>query len=216
MASGSLMADPGPEIEAATDRRIEQVETPFEVEYARSSKGRAGAPTLVPVPEGKGARVRAQVFVMQPDMGEPAVQNILYRRETNRVGDEGVTYDLCAQPRKRDPVLIEEVSDLAGVPCVLYTRLKPNLDFVLQDDLPAEVKAKRLAQLAVDSVTPETFRANRDGIRYLADAIRHGVRTPLTAPYRGAILRLAGDAPDLEAARRHIARCKGIPVEEQP
>ncbi|RME45739.1 MAG: hypothetical protein D6791_10025 [Chloroflexi bacterium] len=216
LAYGSLLTDPGPEIEAATDHRIEQVETPFEVEYARSSKGRAGAPTLVLVPEGKGARVQAQVLVMRPDMGMPAVQDMLYRRETNRVGDERVTYESYAQPKKSDPVLIEEVSDLAGVPCVLYTRLKPNLDFVLQDDLPAEVKAKRLAQLAVDSVTPETFRENRDGIRYLADAIRHGVRTPLTAPYREAILRLAGDAPDLEVARRHIARRKGIPVEEQP
>ena len=74
----------------------------------------------------------------------------------------------------------------------------------------AQEKAARLAQLAVDSVTPETFRENRDGIYYLMDAIRRGIHTPLIEPYKEAILRLAGDAPNLEEVRQRIARQKGI------
>lgn len=162
------------------------------------------------------ARVQGRVLVMRPDVGESTIKDMLYRRETNRVEDERVTYDHEAQLRKSDPVLIQAVGDLAGLERVWYTRLNANLDFVLQEDLPAETKAERLAQLAVASITLETFRENRDGIHYLADAIRHGVRTPLTDLYRQAVLRLAGDAPDLEEARRRIARQKGILAQEQP
>jgi len=210
LAYGSLLADPGDEIAWATERRIEDVTTPFAVEYARSSRGRAGAPTLVPVPDESGARVQAQILVIRPDMWDDKVVDILYRREVNRVGIQKVVYDSQKQSRKRDPVLVETTRDLAGVPCVFYTRLNPNLDFVLRDDLPPEEKAERLARMAVQSVTPETFNEGRDGIRYLADAIHHGIQTPLTDLYKCAVLRLAGDAPDLEEARLRIARQKGI------
>src|SRR5437868_3179520 len=46
---GSLIADPGEELANATASRME-AETPFAVEYGRTSKKtRGGAPTLVPV-----------------------------------------------------------------------------------------------------------------------------------------------------------------------
>jgi hypothetical protein len=57
LAFGSIADKPGTELAAATTRRIE-VETPFAVEFARSSRTRAGAPTLVPVSEG-GAHASA-------------------------------------------------------------------------------------------------------------------------------------------------------------
>jgi len=101
------------------------------------------------------------------------------------------------------------------VPYVLYTYLKPILDFVLQDDISVAEKAERLAQLAVESVTSKTFPAGRDGIRYLADAICHGIQTLLTEPYRQAVLRLVGDAPDLEEARLRIARQKCLISQEE-
>ena len=214
LAYGSLLTDPGDEISWATERSIENVITPFAVEYARSSQRRAGAPTLVPVPDESGARVQAQILVIRPDMSDHIVANILYRREVNRVGVQKVVYDQQKQSQKRDPVLVETARDLAGVPYVFYTRLKPNLDFVLRDDLATEEKAERLAHLAMDSVTPETFNEGCDGIRYLSDAIAHGIQTPLTDLYKCAVLRLADNAPDLEEARLRIARQEDIVPEE--
>lgn len=92
----------------------------------------------------------------------------------------------------------------------MYTSLKANISKVLQDNLPAEDKAKELASLAFESVTKDTFCSQRDGIRYLADAIRCGVQTPLTDLYKEEILRKM-DSPNLEEARRQIAKQKGIP-----
>src|SRR5258708_5570037 len=60
---GSLISDPGEELAAATASRRE-LETPFAVEYGRSSNTRGGAPTLVPVATG-GAKVKATVFVLK-------------------------------------------------------------------------------------------------------------------------------------------------------
>jgi len=215
LAYGSLQVDPGAEIDAATVERI-PVTTPFPVEYARSSGTRAGAPTLVPVPEGLGTPVQAQILLMRPDMSDYLVADMLYRRETNRVGDFSVQYDKDAQQKKRDPVLVKKVQDLSGVPYVFYIWLAPNLDVVLDDGRTDAAKAAHLADLAMRSVTAGTYPAGRDGIRYLADAIRHGIRTPLTEHYGAEVLRLACDAPDLEKARLRVARQKGItPGEEQ-
>ena len=70
LAFGSLLDEPGAELEAHIARRIEGIETPFAVEFARSSRTRDGAPTLVPVtgaglarrvaysPRGEPRRVR--------------------------------------------------------------------------------------------------------------------------------------------------------------
>jgi len=205
LAYGSLLADPGAEIAAATVNRI-PVTTPFPVEYARSSGTRADAPTLVPVSEGHGAPVRAQILLMRPNMKADVVTDILYRREINRVGETDVVYDEEAQQQKRDPVLVKTVQDYAEVSYVLYTYLKPNLDVVLDANRADAEKAAYLADLAVRSVTAETYVAGRDGIRYLADALAYGIHTPLTESYRAAVLHHADDAPDLEAARRKIAR----------
>jgi hypothetical protein len=61
-AYGSLIGDPGSELEAATIERIENVFTPFGVEFARSSNGHGGAPTLVPVADGRP--VSGQILVL--------------------------------------------------------------------------------------------------------------------------------------------------------
>lgn len=55
LAYGSLIEDPGKELQPLISERIEDVETPFSIEFARSSRSRDGGPTLVPVEVGGAA-----------------------------------------------------------------------------------------------------------------------------------------------------------------
>jgi hypothetical protein len=96
LAFGSLIDHPGKEIEAMEIRseRRQEVETPFAVEFARSSRGRAGAPTLVP--HSQGSKVKANVIVIHSSTLEYA-KDCLWRRELNNVGQgadgrDGITY----------------------------------------------------------------------------------------------------------------------------
>jgi len=216
LAYGSLLADPDDEFpdDEVIVNRI-SVTTPFPVEYARSSQGRAGAPTLVPVPEDVGEPVNAEIFVIRANLSEQEVKNRLYRREIGPTAKPDAFYDDAKQRTKNNAVVIETIQDLAGVPTVFYTSLKANIPEILRSDLSVEAKAAHLARLAVESVTAETYAADRDGIRYLADALAHDIETPLTAAYCAAILRLAGDAPDLEAARQMVAHQKSLIPEER-
>ena len=85
LAYGSLIDDPGDEIKALTAGRITGVETPFNVEFARKSRLRADAPTLIRV-EQNGSKVPAAIIVLKPEVAIESAQDILYRRETDRVG----------------------------------------------------------------------------------------------------------------------------------
>lgn len=209
LAYGSLQNEPGMEIAPPIERRIVDVLTPFEVEFARSSRSRGGAPTLVPAPDGQGGRVRAQLLVLKPDVDVRTARNLLYRREIHKVGDTEVVYDEAVQSGRRDAVLVRELRDFAGISAVLYSELKANIP-VVRTKKPPEVKAQELARRATESITSATYSAGTDGIRYLADAIDNRIETPLTAFYRAALLALAGDAPDLETARTRIAQERGI------
>ena len=174
LAYGSLISDPGHEIEGATTETIKNVQTPFNVEFARTSKGRAGAPTLVPVMDG-GAQVSAWIFVVNVDEQEAA--NRLYRREINSVGDLTKTY---TEPKQPGPnrVLVKVVNDLGGVGKVLYTHIGTNIK-----NLSADV----LAVLAIDSA--QKLADGRDGISYLKAAMDNGIKTPLSDAYAREILR---------------------------
>lgn len=210
LAYGSLLAEPGVEIANVVEERIENVATPFAVEYARSSRNRAGAPTLVPVLSGIGAPVMAQILVIRPDTPETWTKDIMYRREIRRVGEERYSYNHERQTKKSDGVCIKEVYNLAGIPEVLYIDLESNLNFVFDRSLTIDEKAARLAHLAVESLKSWTYDLGRDGIRYLADALRYGIHTPLTEAYCAAILKLADNAPDLETARQRLAKRRGL------
>jgi len=210
LAYGSLVACPGAELEPVIEDR-QPVQTPFAVEYARCSRSRCGAPTLVKVEKpGTGGPVQAQLLLLHDGITVEAARDILYRRETHQVGELNKKYDATRAQLTSNAVRIEQLKDVAGVQVVLYTGLLANLEFIFDAALPPEDKAERLAQLAVKSVTRTTFEACTDGIRCLADAIGNGIRTPLTEPYRRAVLRLANDAPDLEEARLRMARLRGI------
>jgi hypothetical protein len=84
LAYGSLICEPGPEIEPVIARRI-SCQTPFKVEFARTSKTRKGGPTLVPCDDG--SQVAAQILVVQLPLKDATDR--LYRREIRKVGTKG-------------------------------------------------------------------------------------------------------------------------------
>jgi hypothetical protein len=188
LAYGSLIGDPGRELAAAIVRVIKEgVATPFKVEFARTSATRAGAPTLVPVNTG-GAHVLAQILVLRADIDETTARDILWRRETGRTG----VAPLDPNPVGPNHVIVERLQDFHGVSVVLYTRIGANIDLLT---------ARKLAQLAIASAKAADLPEGRDGISYLASAMRNGVRTPLTAEFEQEIKRQTGATSLSEALR---------------
>jgi len=210
LAYGSLITEPGCEIKSILDYVIPEVQTPFPVEYARKSSTRAGAPTVVPVPDGCGAPVKAVILVLKQYTRKQKAQNFLYRRELHQEGDLKVIYDDQAQRQKRDALVIESIQNQFGLSVIYYTALKPNFTEILDANRTREEKAKLLAQAAIGSVTQETYAMGLDGIQYLADNMAAGVVTPLTEAYTQAILRKAENAANLAEARLITARGKRI------
>ncbi len=192
LAYGSLIPNPGAEIAPVTVRRINGVPTPFPIEFSRSSRVRDRAPTLVSVDRG-GARVSGVVLVLHDSVTEAAVQDMLYRRERNRVGSG----DLYAEvdPTDVDSAFLGRLDGFAGLDVVFYAALRANIE----DPTP-----EMLARLAIESAAAPSGAARRDGISYLMDAKQSGIVTPLMAGYEAEILRLTGGR-DLEEARA-IAR----------
>jgi len=197
LAYGSLLADPGAELAALIEQRT-PVRTPFPVEYVRSSPTRAGAPVLVPMPEGYGATVPAEVWTLNPEVDRSLAETLLYRRELDLPDEPYLFYS--PEATATDGLAIEALEDFAGLPTVLYAAPAPNLPEVIPADVPVSDKASFLARRAIASVTPETHAAEHDGITGLAAALRQGAITPLTRPYCEAVLRLTGTS-DLGAAR---------------
>jgi len=186
---GSLIADPGEELADATASRIE-AETPFAVEYGRTSKRtRGGAPTLVPVSSG-GAHVKATIFVLKDSISEQEAKSILWRRETRQVGS-GKAYKRPANPGPNS-VLIAVCKDFMGPDRVLYT------DFADSGKLEHPT-ARQLAELAVASARKRDVPKGMDGISYLMAAKKAGIITPLSGAYEKEILRITG-AGSLEEA----------------
>jgi len=63
---------------------MEDIKTPFNIEFARSSRSRDGAPTVVPV-EGYGASVQAVILALNEDIEIENAKDLLWRRETRNV-----------------------------------------------------------------------------------------------------------------------------------
>ncbi len=179
LAFGSIEAEPGTELAATVTRRF-RVKTPFAVEFARSSRTRDGAPTLVPISEG-GAHVPAAVLVLDDSSTVADARAILYRRETGRVDDIKAGSQAA---------WISELPGFAGTGTCLYTALQPNIQ---------PLTAETLAELAVCSATAPAGAEHRDGISYLQQQKRRGVVTPLMPAYEEAVLARTG-ARDLDGA----------------
>lgn len=176
LAYGSVISDPREEIAAAGIRTKQGVRTPFNVEFARQSKRRGGAPTLVPVDHG-GASVMGAIFVLK--LGESDAASCLWRREINQVGS-GRSY-VAPEVTKPDTVEIRRLKNFEGVDTVLYARIPANIE---------SLTAETLAHLAIASV--RRAEQGRDGISYLIEAKRSGISTGLSAEYEAEILRQTG------------------------
>ncbi len=172
-AFGSLMDDPGAEIEAALVGRKLNVRTPFGVEFARSSTARGGAPTLVPLEHG-GAPVFAQILLVS--VSEQEAKDQLWRREIDRVG-QGGHYALLSNPGP-NKLIIDRYENFEGVSVVLAARFAATI---------VPLTATGLAELAIKSA--RLNHTGRDGITYLINAKRNGITTPLSDAYEREILR---------------------------
>jgi hypothetical protein len=182
LAYGSLIDDPGGELERYIGNRLVDVQTPFPVEFAHSSRSRGGAPTLVPIEEG-GAPVKATLLVLDEGVSLEDAIDMLYRREVDDVGNLKRRYD--PNSKKKNSVRIDQLhGDKAfGLDVVLYT--------VLNADI-SPLTPEHLAELAVQSARSKAGQKRRDGISYLMNAMANGICTPLTKDYEQAILSRTG------------------------
>jgi len=186
LAYGSLLSDPGKEIAARQVGTIDDVETPFPVEFARSSDSRGGAPTLIPVENG-GAKVRGRIILV--DASTEEAMDILYRREIHQVGS-GKAYKE-PKPDRRNRVRVKILPHFYGVE-TLYADLPSNI---------ATVTAEVLARLAIESVA--RAETGKDGITYLIAAKAHGIRTALFDVYEKEVLRIT-EAASLDDALQRL------------
>ena len=191
LAYGSLIEDPGRELQPLICEKIKDVETPFSIEFARSSSSRGGGPTLIPVVVG-GAPVKGVLLVLDARVDRARAEDLLWRRETRNVSSEK-HYCRPKMPNLNN-VLVECVEDLAGIRTVLYTKIGGNIK---------KLTPEYLADLAVRSVRGGAGAKKTDGISYLASVIRQGIKTPLLPDYEAAILRTTG-ASNLEEAHKMI------------
>ena len=163
LAFGSLIEDPGWEIEEAIVGRKQEVLTPFAVEFARSSTKRGGAPTLVPVREG-GSPVLAQILLLDTSLSE--AKDRLWRREIDKVG-QGGHYRKQKNPGP-NTLVIDNYPNFEGLDMVISARFAPTIVPLTPD---------RLADLAIRSTQLEP--TGRDGITYLMHAKQNGIVTPI-------------------------------------
>ena len=190
LAYGSLIDDPGEELQKVIVDRMNAT-TPFNVEFARMSSGRKGAPTLVPVESG-GAPVDCQILMLDAKVDVNAAKDMLWRRET-RTTDR---YERYMEPTDPTPnqVLIKSTSGISGVGLVLYVDFPPG----------GKIKCPTAHDLGARAIESARRLANdSDGITYLNSAIQSGIQTPLTNAYRDEILHETG-AADLLAAREML------------
>lgn len=177
IAFGSLINDPGEELEKFIIKRIKNVSTPFKIEYGRKSSKRGNAPTLIPISNG-GQEVKATLLVLSKELELDEARNILYRRELNKVGS-----DIKYRDRKNptpNQLVIEQHSNVKYVNIALTANFGCNLP---------EITPEILADLAIESFNSNAVEYGRDGISYLNNNIVNGIITPLTDEYKNAILK---------------------------
>ena len=193
LAYGSLIEDPGKEINPIIRERKDGITTPFSIEFARSSSTRDGAPTVVPVASG-GNPVNATILVLEPGISPDEAEDLLWRRETRKeCSDKHYTRPSAPTPNK---VIVERLRDFAEVDIVIYTKLGENI---------TNPTAEKLADLAIDSAKAQAGRDGKDGISYLISVKRQGISTPLMPAYETAVLQKTSTS-NLEDA---LSWCRG-------
>ena len=183
LAYGSLIDDPGEALSPLIVDVVRGVQTPFKVEFARKSRTRGDAPTLIPVRDG-GDYVQAAILVVNASL--ESAKDMIWRRETR---SDDITKKYAVPDAGRpNAVRVEQLDGFAGMDAVLYTSIGANID---------PLTAENLADLAITSVAKAA--PEKDGISYLIAAKRNGIVTALSAEYEARILSRA-QAADLHAA----------------
>jgi len=186
LAYGSLIEDPGKEIKPLIIEWVNDIETPFPVEFARSSKSRGGAPTLIPI-EG-GNLVKAVILVLEQSVSVSDAKDFIWRRET-RNEDTKKKYDPPLNPGPNH-IIVEELSSLGGIDNILYTKIGSNIKLLTPD---------HLADLAICSARGHAGEKMKDGINYLLSVKRQKIVTPLSDEYEKSILKKTGTSSLEEA-----------------
>jgi cation transport regulator ChaC len=184
LAYGSLIDNPGSELSEIIESQLVTT-TPFNVEYARSSSSRDGAPTLAVV-QGCGAPVKAILYLLDQAVSLEDAIDILFRREMHEPAGSTRKYNQLHP----GAVQVEILTDFQNVSTVLYTKTTithPN------------TSADELADLAIQSAYQAAGRKCEDGICYLRDMKNCGVVTAITDDYEKAILSKLG-VKDLQEA----------------
>ncbi len=190
LAFGSLIDEPGKEICPLIRERIFRVRTPFSIEFARSSRTRDGAPTLIPV-HCRGSRVNGVLLVLDSTISLAEAKTLLWRRETRTEYSEA-QYSRPVNPGQNQ-VIVECIENCESFDVVLYTKIGANIE---------KLNADHLADLAIKSARGKAGADGKDGISYLQNAIDQGIRTPLLPAYKAAILRKTGAKNLKEALAR--------------
>lgn len=192
LAYGSLIEDPGIELSPLIVERKTEVETPFCIEFARSSSSRCNAPTVIPVENG-GSRVKATILVLKTGVTLQQAEDLLWRRETrNECSEKHYTRPSQSNSNR---VIVELLKTFNGIGVVLYTSIGSNIE---------NLNPTRLAELAIESAKDRAGKEGKDGISYLISMKRHGISTPLMPAYESEILRLM-NALSLEVA---LGQCR--------
>jgi hypothetical protein len=174
LAFGSLITEPGPELEEKLVLRI-KTRTPFGVEYGRYSRNtRGGAPTLVP--HEVGSPVAGEILVLHNTVTVEDARDMLWRRERGKVGS-GETY---TEGSTADSVLVRQIIDSPYAITLLFTDFWP----AGKIDMP---NPEHLAKHAIKSV--KKAACGKDGITYLTTNIAVGIKTLLTSAYQAEILK---------------------------
>lgn len=195
LAYGSLIEDPGVELKPLISEKIGDIETPFNIEFARSSQSRDGAPTVVPV-ENIGEPVNAVILVLSEDVELENAKDLLWRRET--INEKSAKHYTNPLNPTANQVVVDVINNLGGIATVLYTKIGANID---------SPTPEKLADLAVESARLESGSNGKDGISYLLSLKRQNISTPLMPEYEKNILKILGvnkleDA--LDAARKNV------------
>ena len=180
LAYGSLIEDPGIELKPLICERIKNVETPFNIEFARSSSSRDRAPTVVPV-SGFGSPVKAIIMVLHEGISLEKAKDLLWRRETRKEGSS--KHYSAPETPSPNKVVVATIPKFCGVEVVLYTQIGANIE---------SPTPQKLATLAIESAGSNAGSQGKDGISYLMSVKNQNIETPLMKEYEAEILRLVG------------------------
>jgi len=189
LAYGSLLEEPGDELEEVIIDRIKDVATPFKIEFARKSSTRDDAPTLIPYENG--LQVKAQILVLEDSVSLKDAKSMLYRRET-RLDRE---YKEPKNP-SNNSVIVEVIENFYNIDYVLYTKIGSNLE---------NITPEILAKLAIKSAKSKAGEKRKDGISYLIDVKKFNIKTPIMEEYENKILEIC-ETKTLEEAWQKCLR----------